>query len=395
MSCDICGSRCQGRLCRDCELMERQEDDLEWRWDDLDDEEDDVDRGDGVATDGGNAEASLGAFETVAETLGISLDTLYRRLAHETPSNPREWEPPLPEAQEHAGAEEMHVALDVEPTTAQGGVSAELSDRVNQLYVEATTENVIFEVAEEFQSVSFSTTFAPDQAKAIGCALIAGSKRAADANSGVIVRKYNLAGVDRGDGIETDGGRINWPANFERTPPSDRESTTKFSISLTSAFTRLERSLKRIGVDDFDYEFDARQRQKDKRPYARANPDDPSFVVRWTKDGEQFAVACDRYSEFRDNVRAVGLYLEEKRKMENRPVATGESEFANARLPPADDDVVAAPRPAHEVLGVEPDASDEEIRDAFREAVKKRHPDKGGRLELFNELQEAKEAMLG
>ncbi|WP_233509342.1 hypothetical protein [Haloferax sp. Atlit-48N] len=211
MSCDICGSRCQGRLCRDCELMERQEDDLEWRWDDLDDdlddEEDDVDRGDGVATDGGNAEASLGAFETVAETLGISLDTLYRRLAHETPSNPREWEPPLPEAQEHAGAEEMHVALDVEPTTAQGGVSAELSDRVNQLYVEATTENVIFEVAEEFQSVSFSTTFAPDQAKAIGCALIAGSKRAADGNSGVIVRKFNLAGVDRGDGIETDGGR--------------------------------------------------------------------------------------------------------------------------------------------------------------------------------------------
>ncbi|RDZ66377.1 hypothetical protein C5B90_06475 [Haloferax sp. Atlit-12N] len=99
----------------------------------------------------------------------------------------------------------MHVNLNIEPTTAQGGVSAELSDRVNQLYVEATTENVIFEVAEEFQSVSFSTTFTPDQAKAIGCALIAGSKRAADANSGVIVRKYNLAGIDRGEGIETDG----------------------------------------------------------------------------------------------------------------------------------------------------------------------------------------------
>ncbi|WP_199517444.1 hypothetical protein [Haloferax sp. Atlit-12N] len=208
MSCGICGSPCQGRLCNECELIQRFEDEHDWLVEDLEDElddEDDVDRGDGVATDGGNAEASLGAFETVAEALGISLDTLYRRLAHETPSNPREWEPPLPEAQEHAGAEEMHVNLNIEPTTAQGGVSAELSDRVNQLYVEATTENVIFEVAEEFQSVSFSTTFTPDQAKAIGCALIAGSKRAADANSGVIVRKYNLAGIDRGEGIETDG----------------------------------------------------------------------------------------------------------------------------------------------------------------------------------------------
>lgn len=304
------------------------------------------------------------------------------------------WESPVPEAQAAAGADEMHVNLNVEPTTAQGGISAELTDRVNRLYVEATTDRVIFEVAEEFDTMRASTTMTPDQAEAIGIGLMQAAARASRGREGVVIKKYNLAAVDRGDGIVTDGGRINWPANFERTPASERASTTKFSISLTSAFSKLERSLKRIGVDDFDYEFDARQRQKDKRPYARASPDDPSFVVRWTKDGEQFAVACDRYTEFRDNVRAVGLNLEEKRKMENRPVATGESEFANARLPPADDDIVAAPRPAHEVLGVEPDASEEEIRHAFREAVKKRHPDQGGRVELINELQEAKEAML-
>ncbi|MFC7128456.1 hypothetical protein [Haloferax chudinovii] len=212
MSCGICGSRCRGRLCRECELMERLDDEHEWRSDDVNDdldEEDGVDRGDGVATDGGEVESgsSRGAFETVAECLGISLDTLYRRLAHETPSNPREWESPVPGAQAAAGADEMHVNLNVEPTTAQGGIGAELSDRVNQLYVEATTETVIFEVAEEFQTVSFSTTFTPEQAEAIGVALIAGSKRAADGNPGVIVRKYNLASIDRGEGIETDGGR--------------------------------------------------------------------------------------------------------------------------------------------------------------------------------------------
>lgn len=47
-------------------------------------------------------------------------------------------------------------------------------------------------------------------------------------------------------------------------------------------------------------------------------------------DGEQYAGACDRFSRLRDNVRTVGLYVRKKRKMEQRPVVTGESELANA-----------------------------------------------------------------
>jgi hypothetical protein len=46
------------------------------------------------------------------------------------------------------------------------------------------------------------------------------------------------------------------------------------------------------------------------------------------KDGEQFAVACDRYDDVRDNIRTIGLYVEGKRKMSNRPVNTGQDEFA-------------------------------------------------------------------
>lgn len=189
---------------------------------------------------------------------------------------------------------------------------------------------------------------------------------------------------------------INWPPNFERTPSAERSPNRSLDVTLSKAFDDLETTLDRLGVDDYDYEFDAQQRKTDKRPYSRARPDDPSFVLRWSMGGEQYAVACDRYSRLRDNVRTVGMYLEEKRKMEGRPVATGESEFANARLPPADDDVVVAEasRAPHDVLEVAPDAPAHVVRGAYRELLQERHPDKGGSREEFVELQEAKEAML-
>lgn len=193
--------------------------------------------------------------------------------------------------------------------------------------------------------------------------------------------------------------RIDWPPQFDRTADHEREPNNSFDVTLARAFSDLETELDRLGVDDYDYEFDAQQRKKDKRPYSRANSDDPSFVLRWSMGGEQYAVACDRYSRLRDNVRTVGHYLNEKRKMEDRPVETGESEFANARLPPGEgeDSVVvagSASKQPHEVLGVDPDAPDAVVRGAYRELLKERHPDHGGTEAEFRELQEVKEAML-
>jgi hypothetical protein len=199
---------------------------------------------------------------------------------------------------------------------------------------------------------------------------------------------------------------LDWPTGFDRTEPSERTRNRKFDVTLAQAFDDIETELDRLSADVFRYSFDARQRKSDKRPYSRANPDDPSFVLRWTMDGEQYAVACDYYTKLRDNVRTVGLYLREKRKQEARPVETGESEFANARLPPADEDAVAAP-PApsdedvldeepHEVLDVSPDAPDQIVEAAFRAQVKdlNGHPDTGGSSERFRQIEAAREVML-
>jgi len=198
-------------------------------------------------------------------------------------------------------------------------------------------------------------------------------------------------------------GEVDWPPAFDRTEPADRRRTSKFSITFHEAVQSIQTQLDRLGVDDWRLSTAAPHRKKDGMPYANANPDDPSVVVRWSMDGQQYAVACDHYTDWRDNARAIGLYIEEKRKMSDRPVTTGQSEFATARLPSGEEeeDVIAvgAGKPdldrerAADLLGVSPDAPDRVIETAFQETVKDAHPDQGGKGSV-DRVKQAREVLL-
>jgi hypothetical protein len=194
---------------------------------------------------------------------------------------------------------------------------------------------------------------------------------------------------------------LDWPQGFERTPERDRSPNRSYEVELHDAIDDLAAELDRLDVQDWRLSTAMdHQSRNPNYPYAnQPQPDDPSVVVRWRMDDEQYAVACDAYSRVRDNLRTVGLYIREKRKMEQRPVETGESEFANARLPPADeDDVVVAGGsrvPPHEILEVDPDADPEIVKAAYRAKVKDAHPDSGGSRDAFRRIQSAKNAMLG
>ena len=189
-------------------------------------------------------------------------------------------------------------------------------------------------------------------------------------------------------------GEVDWPAKFERTPARERESTAKFSVTFYEAVEETQAELlDRVGADNWRVSTAAPHRKKDGMPYANVTPDDPAVVIRWSKDGNQYAVACDHYDDWRDNARAIGLYIREKRKMSDRPVATGQSEFATARLPSGDDATEAEP-PAYAVLGVDKDASEQEIKEAYRERAKETHSDTGGNTETFKRVKRAKEKLL-
>lgn len=189
---------------------------------------------------------------------------------------------------------------------------------------------------------------------------------------------------------------LQWPAGFTRTPAQNRERTWKFGSTRGSTTSQLAAEMERLDPDDWRCETGSggAHTKKNGLPKTSANPDDPGFVLRWSKDGSQFAVACDRYARLDSNMRAVLLWVRETRLRGDRPVETGEDEFATARLPSGDEDAIEVPEQPHEVLGVAPDADDFEVRATYYDRVKEVHPDQGGSAEQFQRVQQAQEQML-
>lgn len=192
---------------------------------------------------------------------------------------------------------------------------------------------------------------------------------------------------------------LDWPAGFERTSADDREPNRSFEATLGSTTSELATEMDRMGVDHWRGEIANAHTKSNGLPLYNANPDDPGFVLRWTDDEEQFAVACDASTRLRDNVRYVLKWVNETRMRGQRPVKTGDSEFAAARLPPGDETggAVAASstvEPAHEVLGVQPDAPESIVERAARARKVETHPDNGGDAEEFKRVVEAEKVML-
>lgn len=190
---------------------------------------------------------------------------------------------------------------------------------------------------------------------------------------------------------------IDWPAEFERTDPSDREPYSGgFRVTRSTAFQNVLDELRGWdGVTDVQLDSGAEhQKRNPNKPYANASYDDPGVVVRFTKDGEEMAAACDRWDNPRDNAQDLYHYLHETRMQELRGTVTAESEYEKLRLPSGDEDATVAEPPAHRVLGVDRDASEAEVRDAYRERLSDCHPDQGGSQEAFKRLQRARERML-
>ena len=190
---------------------------------------------------------------------------------------------------------------------------------------------------------------------------------------------------------------LDWPTGFERTPESERERNRSFEATLGSTTSELATEMDRMCVDHWRGEIANAHTKSNGLPLHNANPDDPGFVLRWTDDDEQFAVACDASPKLRDNVRYVLKWVNETRMRSQRPVKTGDSEFAAARLPPADDDAIAGTatrQPEHEVLGVAPDAPANVVESAARARKAETHPDNGGDSDEFQRVVEAEEVML-
>jgi DnaJ-domain-containing protein 1 len=188
---------------------------------------------------------------------------------------------------------------------------------------------------------------------------------------------------------------LDWPSGWDRTPAGERTRNRNFQATVADTTAAIETEIERLDVDDWRASIANQHTKSTGLPLHNASPDDPGFVLRWVDDGEEFAVACDAYSRLRDNVRTVYLWVHETRMRGQRPVTTGDSEFAAARLPSGEDgDAIVGHEPPHEVLDVDPGASASTVRAAFRTAVKTAHPDQGGSEAQLKRVKRARDALL-
>lgn len=127
--------------------------------------------------------------------------------------------------------------------------------------------------------------------------------------------------------------------------------------------------------------------------------------VIFDRNGKRYIRECTRWEESLDNLRAIGLQIDYLyRALELYGVDMSETNFNQefdsifgGFLAPPDDSALLlgdGKKPWYEILGVQPNATKADIRNAFRALSRVHHPDSGGNEEDFKTLNLAyKEGM--
>lgn len=202
---------------------------------------------------------------------------------------------------------------------------------------------------------------------------------------------------------------LSWPADWKRTAPHHRRAATfgkvdtprrtaegetfyseKKRLSLDDAFGRIERALGLQGVeiDTVIVSTNLKLNMRGMPTGAGGEPSDPGVAVYWIRKGKAQAMAIDQYTRVADNLAAVAATLEAMRAIERHGGAQiMERAFLGfAQLP------ASASRPWRLVLDLPHTrhVTVDIIDERFRELAKRHHPDKGGDVDAFNELAQAR-----
>lgn len=203
---------------------------------------------------------------------------------------------------------------------------------------------------------------------------------------------------------------LHWPHGWPRTERRERanfgvrKSTSaggyayKHSLTVAEALKRLREQVRaftrpghpwRIPPDSVVISTNLRTRQ-DGLPYSSARePDDPGVAVYFELDGDPHCLPCDQWDRVADNIAAIAKHLDAVRGIERWGVGDLRALFRGFQALPA-----PKGRDWRAVMGFGPDepVSPTDVDARFRRLAAIHHPDRGGNVEQFQELQAAREA---
>ena len=171
---------------------------------------------------------------------------------------------------------------------------------------------------------------------------------------------------------------LQWPAGWPRTPLFKRGRNPRYEVSEQKARRDM---LSEVGMLADTYSSVTLSTniplRRDGLPYANCkDAEDKGVAVYFMRDGKSQVIACDKYDDYRDNYRAIGLAVGGLRAIER----AGASElldraFEGFKALPA----VGLVRHWRQVFDCpNHDPEREELQRKFKSELKKRHPDKGG-----------------
>jgi hypothetical protein len=175
-----------------------------------------------------------------------------------------------------------------------------------------------------------------------------------------------------------------WPVGYKRTESRKR---SLFKVTMDNAQQFLRNEIKRMGAKDLIVSTNIPTR-KDGGLYSdwmSKRIEDPGVAIYFKYKDQNISMCCDQYHKVWENVYALGKGIEALRGMER----WGVSDFLERAFTGFTALAEKNEREWWQVLGVEAKATEQEIKDAYRKRAKQSHPDAGGNIDMFNEVNRA------
>lgn len=193
-----------------------------------------------------------------------------------------------------------------------------------------------------------------------------------------------------------------WPGE-----PTKVRQASPFSARWDDTLDLLDRELHQLRARSVVFQIALREegfRKTDGQPKTNAPPSHPGVILAFESKYGPLKYACDRFTDFQSNVRAIALGLEALRKVDRYGITKrGEQYTGWKALPGAGGSVTtmtaeAAAEFVSRACGGACSArallqSVVNVAPAYREAARRLHPDAGGSTEDFQRLQEAKRVL--
>lgn len=198
---------------------------------------------------------------------------------------------------------------------------------------------------------------------------------------------------------------LSWPMGKPRTPADERKhgrfgkrNSSGYGLKevtvadgrdrVTEALDKFTRrgQTYRVPPDSIIISTDLALRNDGFPRSGQREPSDPGVAVYFKLDGQAQCIPCDVYHRIADNLAAVADCIEALRTLERHDASLMRAAFTGfAQL--ASPEAMGRPH-WRQVLNT--DSHDiEQVRKAYRAALRTAHPDKGGSSEAFHEVQEA------